>query len=726
MNEVRFSRQVKEVKFGEWVLDPKRQNICDGEVTRELEPLLFRLLCYLIINNEQIITRQDLVDDVWNQNYVDDNAINRAMSELRKILKSDKQRGIVVKTHYRKGYSFFLEPTIIYHADELPRTPSEPNPDRKPKQSLSIEHNELEQAKASPERKLRFNWFMVSSLAISAAFIAGASVKYFSLSKQSTSPTTLVAQERPIKESVLSWVQGRYTLLNLSPNDAMVAYSFVQEGMKHFALVVKNLQNGHERRLGEPGANYYPLGWSADSNTIYYSIEDGNKCQVWQLSADFNSGNQFLFECNSSNGMTGGGINQNRLVYAKKGYRSRDELSALTNRDLISGEEFQITSPNLNSYGDRFLAYVPEKEIILFERRQYNTNELYMTDPDGGDQIKLYETRSRIWALNYDNETDSVTWFDNNKNIVYRFSLRENRLVNLQKLVTEQPYAEYETLSSGDLLMTSYPFQLDVYTLDLNSKAFVPLVKTPREDKNAIKVSNGYLFLTRVGALSRLNLKRNDGQVEVLGLPDADFKSIRYNDNADELLVHYTHKIETYTLSNLTLKQSKSVNGTIVSAEYLDENEIGYTVVDETKINSKAYVLSRLDNKVRELPTQSALWLDRMSDDKLVTLSSNDTLSVFDLRTGNISYQLDLPAAIYRHSVAVSNEHIYHSDGKSIYKIDLSAAGTIEPIYTVNESQFVIDQIRSSDSERLIIDVIEMVENQLLKVSYVDPSLTAQ
>ncbi|MEI8667656.1 winged helix-turn-helix domain-containing protein [Pseudoalteromonas sp. B131b] len=107
MKEVNFPRSVKEIKFGAWSLNPKLQIISDGEVERELEPLLFKILCYLIINKDEIITRQDLVDDVWCQHYVDDNAINRAMSELRKVLKSEIQRGLVVKTHYRKGYSFF-------------------------------------------------------------------------------------------------------------------------------------------------------------------------------------------------------------------------------------------------------------------------------------------------------------------------------------------------------------------------------------------------------------------------------------------------------------------------------------------------------------------------------------------------------------------------------------------------------------------------------------------
>lgn len=106
MKPSNFSESIVEVKFGAWCLNPKQQTINDGVIERELEPLLFKILCYLILNKESIITRQDLIDDVWCQHYVDDNAINRAVSELRKILKSPNQAALVIKTHYRKGYSF--------------------------------------------------------------------------------------------------------------------------------------------------------------------------------------------------------------------------------------------------------------------------------------------------------------------------------------------------------------------------------------------------------------------------------------------------------------------------------------------------------------------------------------------------------------------------------------------------------------------------------------------
>jgi DNA-binding winged helix-turn-helix (wHTH) protein len=116
---------------GEWQLNIKQQTISDGVHTRELEPLLFKLLCFFIENNERIITRQELVENIWQQSFVDDNAINRAISELRKVLKSENQPGQTIKTHYRKGYSLFIavrpleqapiaEPVVVANEETKP------------------------------------------------------------------------------------------------------------------------------------------------------------------------------------------------------------------------------------------------------------------------------------------------------------------------------------------------------------------------------------------------------------------------------------------------------------------------------------------------------------------------------------------------------------------------------------------------------------------------------
>ncbi|MDP2561317.1 winged helix-turn-helix domain-containing protein [Psychrobium sp. 1_MG-2023] len=95
--------------FGPWVLISQRCLLTSPEVEKELDPLSFKLLCFFIDNQGRIIPRQELVEKVWQQSFVDDNAINRAISELRKQLSHPQFKSHIIKTHYRKGYSLTVE-----------------------------------------------------------------------------------------------------------------------------------------------------------------------------------------------------------------------------------------------------------------------------------------------------------------------------------------------------------------------------------------------------------------------------------------------------------------------------------------------------------------------------------------------------------------------------------------------------------------------------------------
>ena len=258
MKQAEFPDSVVEVKFGAWSLNIKRQIISDGIVEKELEPLLFKILSYLILNPNTIITRQNLIDDVWCQHYVDDNAINRAMSELRKVLKSEIQHGQVVKTHYRKGYSFFLEPEIIYYEENTP--------------SLNSSYSHTQQDTHVPQgiignKTNLFTLFLILLIFFAAAiFYLYISVyKNNNIEDVGTTSKANIENVRIVnkkyKEETLSWMQGKYTEIMVSPISNLAAFSFIKKGKVFSSLVVKNLTTGQENQISELDANVYPVGW---------------------------------------------------------------------------------------------------------------------------------------------------------------------------------------------------------------------------------------------------------------------------------------------------------------------------------------------------------------------------------------------------------------------------------------------------------------------------------
>ncbi|PCH60072.1 MAG: hypothetical protein COC19_06335, partial [SAR86 cluster bacterium] len=70
-----------------------------------LEPRLMHLLCYLAANPHQLLTRQELQDELWPSVIVNDNSLTKAISALRQKLKQlDGGACELIQTVPKKGY----------------------------------------------------------------------------------------------------------------------------------------------------------------------------------------------------------------------------------------------------------------------------------------------------------------------------------------------------------------------------------------------------------------------------------------------------------------------------------------------------------------------------------------------------------------------------------------------------------------------------------------------
>ncbi len=81
-----------------------------------LEPLQSRLLKYFVENQGQVLTTQQIADNVWQRNHVSDNLVRQVISSLRGQLKDKARPYRTIKTIPKKGYLFDLE--VIAHIEK--------------------------------------------------------------------------------------------------------------------------------------------------------------------------------------------------------------------------------------------------------------------------------------------------------------------------------------------------------------------------------------------------------------------------------------------------------------------------------------------------------------------------------------------------------------------------------------------------------------------------------
>src|ERR1700674_42245 len=80
----------------------------DGE-ERHLRQQTFQVLVYLLEQRERLVTKDELIDYVWHDTAVTDNALEQCLAEIRKVLGDDSRNPRFIKTVPRAGYRFIGE-----------------------------------------------------------------------------------------------------------------------------------------------------------------------------------------------------------------------------------------------------------------------------------------------------------------------------------------------------------------------------------------------------------------------------------------------------------------------------------------------------------------------------------------------------------------------------------------------------------------------------------------
>lgn len=93
-------------RFGDFELDLDRRVLTRAGQRQVLQPLPLALLVHLVENRERLVTREELLRDVWGGVHVCESAIMQAVCGLRRALGDDPRRQAFVQTVRGRGYRF--------------------------------------------------------------------------------------------------------------------------------------------------------------------------------------------------------------------------------------------------------------------------------------------------------------------------------------------------------------------------------------------------------------------------------------------------------------------------------------------------------------------------------------------------------------------------------------------------------------------------------------------
>ncbi|MCJ8274427.1 MAG: winged helix-turn-helix domain-containing protein, partial [Psychrosphaera sp.] len=201
-------------KLGNLTVDPQTRRIANKDQSLTCEPSVFNLLLYFCVQDGEIISRDQMITDVWKGRVVSDNAINRKIYQLRKELAMLDSENEYIETVTKYGYRLAHTMTSV-NSQALMQRQQQPTPKRP-----------------------QLQWLL---MVVGAILLL---VMVWQLSKEpEQQPTPKLKQ--------LTSLQGIESDASLSPDGKSLLFSFSENGQGR-QLILQDTVNGERQTLSPP------------------------------------------------------------------------------------------------------------------------------------------------------------------------------------------------------------------------------------------------------------------------------------------------------------------------------------------------------------------------------------------------------------------------------------------------------------------------------------------
>jgi len=328
--------QSEEVKIGEFVLNRAHSTLKLAGKSVKLEPLALAFLSFLVDKKGQVVSREALLNTVWGNRIVSDDAIRKVVKNLREALGDNAKSPQYIKTVPMKGYC------LIAEVVELEREKKATNKHLLIKRVsavgiffiiilITLYSNSFTQlltkapiktsTDGSPTIERLTN---LSGSELQGNYNENNKTLVFLHRVNNTDPWQLFSKNM-ISGLVhrLTWDKGNYNKALFSPNGESIVYWRVDELSNNAYLSHFDPDNGLSQttKLNNDNTSYVPLSWSADGNSIYVT-----------------------------------------------NYVKNSDIQALYKLDIAAKKTQQLTFPNTEGYGDYLAQESPDGKHLAVLR----------------------------------------------------------------------------------------------------------------------------------------------------------------------------------------------------------------------------------------------------------------------------------------------------------------------------------------------------------------------
>src|SRR4029450_6179671 len=112
--------------FPPFHLDLTTESLGYGSQRLPLRPKAWPLLRYLVENSQRLITQAELLDTIWQREYVSDGLVRGSIRELRRVLQDEATAPRFMETVRGRGYRFTAAVSATPLPLPIPEGPPQP------------------------------------------------------------------------------------------------------------------------------------------------------------------------------------------------------------------------------------------------------------------------------------------------------------------------------------------------------------------------------------------------------------------------------------------------------------------------------------------------------------------------------------------------------------------------------------------------------------------------
>ena len=380
---------------GEALVQPSLNRISIHGRVCQVEPKVMQVLVLMARRPGTVVPREDFLEIVWAGTIADDYLLNRAVSELRKILDDDPQAPRYIETIRKGGYRLIapVAPARVAAAVALPA--QEVPPAEVPASSpapATAPAPAPQSASASPPLPVAPRRRGYGYAAVAAAGIAGLAIAVYALRPALPPPPAEAYEVRPLTSLV-----GRELEPALSPDGSRVA--FIHDGTGAFDVYVKTIGSEDILNLTRSAVDERYPAWMPDGRALLFARAGADGISLLRVSA-LGGGITRVLQDPAMHEIRGLGLSPDgrHVVYAAR--EAADAPYRLFLAALDGSSRRELTSPAPGTLGDIDPRFARDGRSLVFVRGVNEvTKDIYRVPLEGGEPVRLTADNRKLNGL---------------------------------------------------------------------------------------------------------------------------------------------------------------------------------------------------------------------------------------------------------------------------------------------------------------------------------------